>query len=304
MEHRQKPKQRIDLYKVVTDRIVALLEQGTVPWRRTWTDAGIPMNAVTKRPYTGINLMLLAFQGHERNLFLTYEQARDLGGTVRKGEKASMVVFVKRTRAAEAEDGETEAKEKTLSMLRYFSVFNVSQCDGLPEDIVPPPVTHPEPIPLCVRVLECMPQCPNVSHGGSEASYSPQTDTVTMPRPGAFESMQEYYAALFHELVHSTGHAKRLNRREVVRNEGRASEGYAAEELTAELGACYLRSFAGIGDVPLDNHAAYMATWLGRLRNDRRLLFRAASQAQRAVNWILCVESGYEPAEAEGDGGR
>lgn len=293
----QQQKRPLDVYKLVTDRIVELLENGTVPWRRTWTEAGPPMNLVTRRQYSGINLLLLAAAGYESNLFLTYEQAKDLGGSVRKGEKAHMVVFVKRTRVPEEQndgEGETGSRTRMLSVLRYYSVFNVSQCEGLPEDVVPPPQTMPEPLPLCMRVVDLMRERPAIVHGGDIAAYSPATDTITIPQPSRFESPREYYAVLFHELVHSTGHPKRLNRREVAEYVGnRGSKAYAAEELTAELGACYLRSFAGIGDVPLDNHAAYVATWLGRLKNDRRLLFRAASQAQRATDWILNVEREY-----------
>ncbi len=282
MDPRQ-TKPTCDVYQIVTDRIIALLEQGTVPWRQPWADAGIPRNVVSKKPYNGINVLLLASLGYERNLFLTFNQVKSLGGKVKPRSRSHVVVFVKRVTMEDIESGEP----KQISLLRYYPVFNVAQCEDLPAKMLPVHLPNKSPIRSCERILKNMPSCPLIEEANEGAYYNRKHDYIMMPPKKAFGSVQQYYATLFHELVHSTGSEKRLNRKELIESKEKGGEHYSIEELVAEIGACYLKSFAGIGNEPLDNHAAYIANWLTRLKGDKKFVIYASGLAQKAVDYIL-----------------
>jgi antirestriction protein ArdC len=273
-------------YERITERIVALLEQGTVPWHRPWqVKTGLPRNLVTQRPYRGINVFLLMAQGHESPHWLTFRQAIQLGGSVRKGEKACPVIFWKQF-AVE------EEKPRKVPLLRLYHVFNAAQCDGLkavPEEI-PLEVTKP------AEIVAGMPEPPVIRHGMTEAFYSPTDDTVSLPKPERFKGTEEYYATLFHELVHSTGHAKRLNRASIMERNGYGTDPYCREELIAELGSAFLSGQAGIVERTIDNSAAYLEGWLTRLKNDRTLIVFAAAQAQKAADFVLGRTNGESEA--------
>ena len=277
---------KVDVYKIVTDRIIELLEQGTVPWQKPWTEAGVPANLLSKRPYRGINLWLLLSLNYERNLFLTWDQLKKIGASVKQGEHGHVVIYWKSTSKKEdVVDGE---KEKKMSLLRYYKVFNVSQCRDLPENLFESFVTKEHnPILECEDIVTGMPQCPAIKHKEQRAFYHIEEDYINMPKKKSFKSIESYYTTLFHELVHSTGAEKRLNRKTITEMHEFGSEAYGIEELVAELGSAYLSSFTGILNVGIQNSAAYLNGWLAKLKNDKRFMVQASGQAQRAVDYII-----------------
>ncbi len=280
---------KIDIYQMVTDKIIAMLEAGTIPWRKPWTDAGLPKNLITGKPYRGVNVFLLASLGYSQNLFLTFEQAKALGGSIRKGEKSQVVVFWKWLDVYRPDTTPPDEKKKQKPMLRYYHVFNVAQCNDLPQDRIPI-ITRPnEPIEVCERIVEEMPNKPTFQHIENEAYYVPATDVLNMPDIEYFVESEAYYATLFHELLHSTGHKDRLNRKELVEPTQFGSYEYSTEELVAEIGSCYLQSYTGIVKNDMANSAAYIQGWLGKLKNDKRAIIYASGLAQRATDYILNI---------------
>ena len=284
----------IQAYARITDRIIALLEQGTVPWHKPWkVKTGPPRNLVTGKPYRGINVFLLMALGYDSPHWLTFRQAIQLGGSVKKGEKACPVVFWKRMTI---EDEATEDKRK-IPLLRLYHVFNIAQCEGLgtrsaTED---PPIVPAKP----AEVAANMPQPPALKHGMAKAFYSLSDDIVWMPPRSRFENEDGYFATLFHELVHSSGHEKRLKRQSLLEKGGFGTDPYCREELVAEMGAAFLCGHAEIVDRTIDNSAAYIAGWLKQLKDDKTLIVQAAAQAQKAADFIL----GAFPDEREADAG-
>lgn len=280
----------VDVYSLVTSRIVSLLEHGTVPWQKPWNVDSAPKNLITQKSYKGINVFLLNSLCFESPYFLTFKQAKDLGGFVRKGEKSAPVVY---WNWLEVEDRENPQKLKKIPFLRYYSVFNLSQCDGIPASKIP--VTDLErefnPIEAGEQIVINMPNPPQIQEGGSRACYRPSLDRVDIPRRETFRSGEEYYSTLLHELTHATGHASRLNRKGVAGSAGEwsafGSTPYAKEELVAEMGAAFLCGAAGIVERTVENSAAYIQSWLQRLKDDKRLVVQAAAQAQRASDYVL-----------------
>ena len=268
-------------YDRITDRITALLEQGTVPWHKPWkARTGLPRNFVSKNPYRGINVFLLLAMMYESPFWLTFRQVSQLGGSVRKGEKACPVVFWKQTTTEDKESGE----QKKKYLLRFYHVFNVAQCDGLKigaEPVQENVIAKPE------EIVAQMPQPPVMKHGMTHAYYSPREDCVGLPPRERFERTEDYYSTVFHELVHSTGHEKRLKRSTLTESAGYGSNPYCKEELIAEMGAAFLCGLAEIGERTIDNSAAYLKGWLEQLRNDKTLIVQAAAQAQKAADFIL-----------------
>ena len=270
-------------YDRITERIVTLLGQGTVPWHKPWkARAAWPRNYVSQKLYRGINVFLLHAMSYESPCWLTFLQATELGGSIRKGEKSCPVVFWKQMKIA---DEESEA-EKKIPLLRIYHVFNVAQCDGL--KTIPTPVetllsapTKPE------EIVAFMPKRPEIKHGMTKAYYSPSADIVAMPERSRFEQEAGYFATLFHELVHATGHKSRLNRSTIAEAAGFGSNPYCKEELIAEMGAAFLCGQAEIADRIIENSAAYIQNWLEQLQNDHKLVVQAAAQAQKAADFIL-----------------
>jgi antirestriction protein ArdC len=296
---------RRDVYSIVNERIIEQLKNGTVPWRKPWTEAGVPMNLVSRRPYRGINVMLLAMLGYQRNLFLTFKQIQELGGTVAKGERGHMVVYwnyVERDQAhAERGDGTPiEHLAKKVPMLRYYTVFNIAQCDGLPEKYLASPENNWAPIETCDEIVDQMPNKPKITHKEQRAYYDPLRDFVNMPKYNTFDRPEAYYATLFHELVHSTGHRSRLDRKDLLQMAEFGSEPYSHEELVAEIGTCYLQSYAAI-TTEFEQSAAYIQSWLKKLENDHRFIFSASTHAQKAVDFILRPDEVNEDAQQKTD---
>ena len=277
----------MNVYQVITDRILQSLSQGVVPWRKPWVTA-TPKNLVSRKEYRGINVLLLGASSFESSYWLTFNQARSLGGTVKKGERGTPVVFwkpIEGRSGSASHDQDGEERDRRF-ILRYFTVFNVAQCEGIQAPAV---ASRPafDPIEECERLARGFANGPRVEHGGSGACYLPALDLVRMPRGEAFSSSPEYYSTLFHELVHSTGAAHRLARKGVVDRTGFASHAYSQEELVAECGAAFLCAEAGISTATLDNSAAYIASWGTKLRSEPRWIVQAAGQAAKAADLIL-----------------
>ena len=289
-----------DVYALVTDRIIELLKVGTIPWQKPWTDAGLPRNIISKRPYRGINIMLLNALGYEQNLFLTWKQIKTISASVKKGEKGQFVVFFKRIELVKEINGEQKTENKYV--LRYYKVFNVSQCTNIPEAFFPPQLlTAPDPIWQCEQVVEGMPKCPGIVHKKQQAYYDPLADVINMPKLKSFASSESYYGTLFHELVHSTGHKTRVGRKEVFDNPAYGTKPYSLEELVAEMGACYLKSHVGIPIESFANNAAYINGWLDVFAHDMRFLIRAAARAQEGVEYILNAKPHEEQETSPAD---
>jgi antirestriction protein ArdC len=269
-----------------------------VPWRRPWSSTGLPRNLISKKPYRGINYFLLSASKYVSPFWLTMKQANELGGSVRKGEESTIVTFwkiddAKHNDAKETEELDAKPKdEKTHRrfVLRFYRVWNLEQCE-LPQavlDKLPRIETHQhDPIEAVERIIAGMPNPPEIVRAGSRAYYSSITDRVTLPPRELFESAAEDAATTLHELAHSTGHERRLARQGIVEVAPFGSGVYSHEELVAELSAAFLCAEAGISNAVIHNQAAYIAGWLARLRQDRRLIVHAAAQAQKAADYIL-----------------
>lgn len=275
-------KQKFNIYDMVTDQIIDSLEKGTVPWAKPWV-GGLPMNLITKKPYRGINVFLTSLQSFSSPYWLTFKQAKALKGNIKKGQKSTAIVFWNFT---EKEDD--DGNKKSVGFLRYYSIFNVEQTEGI-EYPKNDELEHFEDIVDCEKITDNMPDVPEINFGGSRATYNVETDEIKLPNKNTFNSPAEFYGVKYHELIHSTGAEKRLNRPELVETSGMFSGGdnYSTEELTAEIGASFLSAITGIGDKVIDNSAAYIAGWLKQLRNDKRLVLSAAGKAQKAVDYIL-----------------
>jgi antirestriction protein ArdC len=299
MDSQQNSSSTLDVYQMVTDRIIELLETGTVPWQKPWTESGLPMNVISKRPYRGINLWLLLSLNYKRNLFLTWDQLKKIGGSVLQGQHGHIVVFWKQVKKVPEElDGNGKAKQ--IPMLRYYKVFNVEQCRDVPKDLIPELVkTAIDPILECEAIINTMPDSPLLIFTGKKAFYDIEKDHVVLPNLKRFKTSESYYSTLFHELVHSTGAEKRLGRKTITEMAEFGSEPYSMEELIAELGAAYLNSFTGILDKEIESSAAYISGWLEKLRSDKRFIITASGQAQRAVDLILNRQDNEAKDEVE-----
>lgn len=288
-----------DLYKEVTEKIIGMIEQGVAPWRRTWSSYGLARNYVTKHVYTGINLVLMNNTPHLIPYFMTYNQVKERGGTIRKGARAEMVIYFN----VYYKDGDNQTLEQdearhrlsngenvqVLKFIKYFNVFNISDIEGIEFDISEIDLKPNERIARCESIVANMPNPPEIKYlSSNRAFYSPIFDFIVVPSIEQFESAEAYYATFFHELIHSTGHISRLGREEVVNLTGFGSVPYCREELVAEMGASFLCSSAQIDyDRITENSAAYLAGWLKVLREDNRFIFKAAAEAQKAVDYIL-----------------
>jgi len=274
-----------DLYQTVTDRIVAQLEAGTLPWVKGWATGGsmVPMNAVSERPYSGINVLLYwasAEQGWARPRFLTFKQAKDAGGHVRKGEHGMPLYFFKQLTVSDKASGE----DKTIPMLKEYTVFNVSQCEGLSDRLANGECAliqnNQQREGLADQFISATGA--DFREGAGAPCYVPSKDFVTVPRFAEFHDCPEYYAAAFHELVHWTGHKSRLDRDLKSRFD---VDAYAMEELVAELGAAFLCAEFGFDNAHA-NQASYLDHWLKVLKADNRAIFTAASKAQKAADYL------------------
>lgn len=288
-----------NLYEEVTNKIISMIEQGVAPWRRTWSTYGLARNYGTDHIYTGINLMLMNNTMHPIPYFLTFKQVKEQGGSIKKDAKAEKVIYFdvyykdgndKTLTKEEAIQHRKNGEEiQVLKFIKYYLVFNIEDIEGIEFEIPDMELKPNEKIARCESIIENMPKRPELSQiNANRACYAPELDFVNMPSIEQFESAEYYYATFFHELIHSTGHASRLAREEVMNPQKFGGVSYSKEELVAEMGASFLCSSVQIDyDNIVENNVAYLAGWLNVLREDSKFIFKVASNAQKAADYIL-----------------
>lgn len=292
---------KTDIYSNITNKIITQLEQGTRPWLRPWKDGAVPVHPRRSNgeKYRGINVITLWFaaetKGYTTPYWMTFKQALDFGGHVRKGETGEKVVYASSFKKTETDKAGNE-KEKNIPFLKEYTVFNAAQCEGLPERFYPKaPVFNPvEKLDHAERFFAATGAL--IRNGGDRAFYAPGPDVICMPAIEQFTSREAYYATLAHECIHWTSHKSRLNRD--FGSTGFASEGYAKEELVAEIGAAFIAADLGLYMEPREDHAAYIASWLKALKDDKRLIVSAASHATKAADYLNAFSNVASVAEA------
>lgn len=274
----------IDVRDQIAQHFIAALNAGTIPWRKPWAGTSArPRSGATGRPYRGVNALLLGMLATMRNYgtgeWYTFNGAKKAGGCVRKGEKGTAVMFWKFIKTADKATG----RDKTIPLCRSFTVFNRDQCDNLPP--VKVDVRENSPIHAAEMIVKNMKNPPVLCIRQSDsAHYVPSTDTVVIPNMSQFHSAADFYATVFHELAHSTGHTSRLDRK----LDGTfGTDPYSREELVAEITSAFLSAEAGTLDQVQDNNTAYVQNWASRLSKDPRTIIEAASLAQKAADYIL-----------------
>ncbi len=296
-KHSRAPK--IDIYERVTKIVLKRLEEGLAPWQApSIARVGFPRNFLTKNHYQGINVFLLGSAGYASPWFLTYRQAQELDGQVCKGEKGHLIVKYGTLEKESAPGNSTSGDAETVKRgyLRGYTVFNSSQIDGI--DF--PEIKHPgykpsEQVALAQQIIDGMSNPPKLEEGPHACPhYRPDEDLVGMPARETFTNEERFYKTLFHEFTHASGHSSRLARKTLLENKGMIASGtarqtYAKEELVAEMGAAFLAAHSGIVLDDFENSAAYLKNWLEvlRVKDNRRWIVEAASQAQKATEWIL-----------------
>ncbi|WP_018234334.1 ArdC family protein [Thioalkalivibrio thiocyanodenitrificans] len=267
-----------DLYREVTDSVIQALEEGVAPWVKPWdsaTSIGKPVNAITNKPYHGINVLILwshaRAQGYAHDRWLTYKQAQSIGANPRKGEHGVLCIYYKMIEKRPA--GNDEEAPETFPMARGFTLFNIEQCENLPDGMLEPPAL-PDwgPVEEAERIAAA--SGARITEQGVRAFYRPSDDGIRMPPRGAFKDAGAYYSVLLHELVHWTGHKSRLDRLQTGKF---GSPDYAFEELIAEMGAAFLSAHCGLEGTL--QHPEYIRSWIERLKNDKRELFRALTSS-------------------------
>lgn len=293
---------KTDIYDQVTSRIIEHLEKGVIPWQSPYfSKVGLPRNFDTGRAYQGINIFLLASLRFTSPYFLTFIQARELGGHVKKGEHGHLVVkYGTYTKQDEAAPAPADEPEQTRRYLKAYTVFHASQIEGIefPQPDNLPDLTITERTARAREIVASMPNAPEIKQGSAVPCYRPASDTVHMPERWFFSTEDAYYSTLFHELAHASGHGSRLARKTLLENEGINASGstarkiYAEEELVAEMAAAFLNAEAGICLDDLPNSAAYLQNWIDALKSKdaKGWIIRAASQAQKAANYILNIQ--------------
>lgn len=292
------------VYEMVTERMVAALEAGTVPWQQPWTGGSRPLNLVSGKPYRGVNILLLHLAamdgGYTSPYWLTFDQLKDLGGTLKvlpdserkpgdkskTGQHSTVIIFWQMIKAKKTEENETGK----IPMLRYYRVFNLEQTEGvrIPKgrEIPEKNALEFDPIKEAEAIIGGYQNPPKIVENLPEAFFSPTTDTVNLPPRESFTDEGEFYSTAFHELTHSTGAKKRLNRHTATDQFQFASHSYGREELTAEMGSAFLCAEAGI-ETTFENSASYISSWLRKIHEDPRAVVVAAGAAQKAVDYIL-----------------
>lgn len=277
---------KFDLYQTVTDKIVASLESGVLPWVKPWDNkkGGSDYNLISGKEYRGINVILLGMAGFNSPVWATYKQWQEKGCNVKKGQSGSMIVYASKVESKDASaitETNPEGK-KEFFMMKYSTVFNAEQVEGY-EPESSGNNTEFNMIEACETVLK--PWAHKITHQGNQAFYSPAHDAITMPPKEAFKTSAGYYSTAFHELSHLTGHESRLNRDFKNRF---GTEAYAFEELIAELSSAFINHSCGLDSI--NNHDSYIASWLKVLKNDKKAIFTASTQAQKAADMVLAGE--------------
>ncbi len=278
---------------MVNKLIIQRLEAGVIPWHMPWkTAGGMPQNLISKKKYRGFNFIYLLSFGYEQPYFLSFKQAENLGGHVKKGAKSIEVIFWKML-----DKTKPDFSVEKVPMLRYYRVFHISDVEGIDLSKLPQLQSHDHdftPIEACENLMNGWDDKPIIETGKAQACYIPSQDTIQMPDSRTFFEDAKYYSTLFHESVHATGHAKRL-KRDLSGSFGTHS--YSQEELIAEVGAAYLCGLCGIETKTIENSAAYIQGWLSKLKSDNKFMVMACSRAQHAVDYITLTQ--FESVEAE-----
>lgn len=299
---------KTNVFNAVTDRIIKQLEQGTAPWKRPWSEAGgigDHRNLFSGHQYRGINAVLTSCQGYTSPLWLTFKQAEGIGGRIKRGEKATPIVYWMFGYKEDQGDND-EPSLKRWAAPKYSNVFNLEQTEGIDVEKLNRLAKSKqerikfEPLEACESVLASYKTAPPIEHKVQRAFYRPSSDVVNMPKPESFDSVEAYYSTLFHELVHSTGHSKRLAREGVTNPTRFGDHLYSKEELVAELGAAFLCHAVGLSPSTEDQSAAYLASWIKVLKGDPRLIVQASSAAQKAFDLIMGREAQQFEQQKEG----
>ena len=287
---------RKDVYQVVTDSIVEAMEtRQVIPWQKTWSSNTIaPMNYYSKHIYRGINALMCGISPYNVPFFLTLKQVNILGGKVSKGAKSIPIVFWKAY--YKDKDGNTirekEAKQTGYASKalfpKYYRVFNIEDVENVTFDLPEVEIrSEGQVISKAEKLIGSFPHPPIIDHQQTfSPSYQPITDLIKMPQAIQFDSSEEYYVTIFHELIHATGHEKRLKRKGIMETSFFGSLTYSEEELIAEIGASFLASLSGIESSVFNNSVAYLQGWVQAFQNDKKMIIRAASQAKKAVEYI------------------
>jgi antirestriction protein ArdC len=276
------------IYDKITNLIIQKLESGVVPWQKNWKTS-FPKNFISGLDYKGINIMLLGLQDFESNDWLSFKQCRDIGGTVKKDEKSTMVVFWKPIVNFKDNEPDELPEAKINFLLRYYFVFNIAQCN-IPDEVLKKRNTMPKnpKILEAEQIIKGYPNPPEIAVNNMipNPRYLPRLDKIEIQSIDNFKTSDDYYASLFHECIHATGHSSRLSRVGIKDKIQFGSEQYSKEELIAECGSSFLCNISGI-EKTIDNHSAYIQNWLQVLKNDNRMILIASSQAQKACDYIL-----------------
>ena len=276
-----KERTKTDVYDLITQQFIDALENELIPWRRTWT-RGLPKNLVSKKPYRGINLFLLSLVSTDK-YYVTFKQAHQLGGCIKQGSKSIPIVYWRMREVEEDNEKTGEIERKSIPVLKYYRVFGISQTEGLEQHI---PKESENPV-----ITDCQDIVASnnpIIHSGSNPSYSPALDLIRIPNLNDFDTSEDYYSTLFHEMGHWTGNKIRLNREELIQTAVFGSSDYSKEELTAELTASFLCNATGIRNTKvIEDEIAYIQSWIGALKRDKKFIISASSKARKAADFIL-----------------
>jgi antirestriction protein ArdC len=287
-----KTKNKVDIYQQLTDKIISKLEQGNIPWQKPWKSIqfGLPQNFISKKVYRGCNFFEALFEDRATPYWLTYKQAKELGGNVKKGETGIPIIYFQLI-----EREQSNGDISRFPMVKKSTVFNLEQIEGIVNPFAEEKKKFEEenlidfnPIESCEELLSTFIDkvAPYSHDSGQRAFYRPGIDAIVMPEKEYFHKPEGYYSTLFHEMAHSTGHTTRLDRDGIIGHHQKGSKGYAREELVAELTSAFLCSKAGIENDVIENNAAYIQNWLGALKNDKMIVYDAMKDAFKAIEYL------------------
>lgn len=276
-----------NIYEMITGQILEIMAQGIIPWKKPWSARGAHRNLISGKQYRGVNVLLLSCSGFRSPWWMSFKQAAEKGGKVRKGEKGRQIIFWKPLIVKKEQPTTGKEEAKKIFMLRYYTVFNLEQIDGIDAPQEPEGIEL-QPIEEAQGIVDQMRNAPVITQAaGNKSCYYPSLDKVQMPFFQDFDEAEEFYSVLFHELGHSTGHASRLDRKEVQSCSRFGSEDYSKEELVAEMTAAFLCGEAGILPATVKNSVAYLQSWSAKIKEDNKLIINAAAAGQRAADYIL-----------------
>jgi antirestriction protein ArdC len=266
----------------ITSMILKKLEQGVIPWHQPWSYDSWPRNPFTQNHYRGINIFILLLAMYPKPFWMTFGQIDRLGGHVKANEKGMPIVYWKLFEIKKKDED-----EQYIPLMKYYTVFNIEQCSGIDSSMFEKKEIDFIPLQQCEKVVKNMPQKPIIKHNGGRAYYNCKNDIINLPPANTFRSNELYYSTLFHELIHSTGHARRLNRKSITEAVEFGSTNYSKEELIAEMGSSFLCAHCQIENQTIDNSTAYISNWIEQFKDKKLMIITAAAQAQKAYEYIV-----------------